>query len=145
ESIRTKYYNQFLARGRIRFEEDAVRLLASKYDSIMASIPAVDTVTGARLLDLSGKYPQLSPEQKRAVIVHSAFGDVTIGDFIADVEQLDAIFRPRLRNAEDVRQYVQTLALRPAIDSAVHAERIGTLTYVQRDLMDRRDFILAER
>ncbi len=135
----------YIRQAGVQFVDSVLEFVAARYDSVLKTGEGVDETSGAPKVDLSGKFPRFSAEQRQRVILRSRFGQMTVAELMDPIARMEGIFRPKLRTPEALRFYAGSIAAGPAIDEDMLAHRIDKENYAIRDLRDRREYLLAQR
>lgn len=135
----------YIKQAQVEFVDSVVAFVAARYDSVLKTGEGIDESSGAAKVDLSGKYPRFSAEQRGWVLLRSRFGSMTVAELMDPIARMEGMFRPKLRTPDGLKIYAGSIAAGPAIDEDMLRHRIDRENYAVRDLRDRREYLLAQR
>jgi hypothetical protein len=118
--------------------DDAV---VRKVGSAFAELPQPsDTMSTATQMKILGRVPEVAPADSQRVLARSSAGEYRVSDLLQDYRRLSPIYRPRIKDADGVRDMVENGLFERTVRKAAADPALAERAEVAAVLADRVEY-----
>jgi hypothetical protein len=112
-----------------------------KVGSAFAELPQPsDTMSTATQMKILGRVPEVAPADTQRVLARSSAGEYRVSDLLQDYRRLSPIYRPRIKDADGVRDMVENGLFERTVRKAAADPALAERAEVAAVLADRVEY-----